>query len=467
LSFFEFVSKGLELSNDSSKRQSFSQFIRSAGDIGMYRHYHGPMYASWLALLHDVKVQREEVFRGGGLLIHFATATLILFGFWAAFPSLPPAAGLVACALFVFSRTSLVAATSITQHVIFTFFCVATLFAASFFFRSLDLRWFYVMMAVLALAFCTVETSALLVVAIVLAMLADYRRMRQRWPTLRSLYGPLAKGVAVFLAVMLLCWPKGIAQLGIAKGFLTLAYISVYRGTFSQFGTWDLWAAKYTAAPWEFTLLIGGVIAAFLLWRRFAHKPELLPWLAFIAVFLLITLKVTVPYTYYYAPLVAAFAVATAAAYGDLWSRWPTPWRFALPLAVVVSLVGGTIQYRQVAQEIHDQRPYTVAVMQLLSERPVPAGQLLSVPYQLVPTLHYYLPELETSGYDLNYPVASVADEMTSPQAAAWTLCEETFCAALDQYAPGMATERTLLDPEGPSGQPIYVVRVRRPQEVR
>ena len=152
LSFFEFVRKGLELSRDPGKRTSFSQFIRSSGDIGMYRHYHGPMYALWLAVLHKAGVVRENVFRGSGLLIHFGTATAILLGFWAAFPSLPLFAGLVACALYVFNRTGLSAATEITQHGVFAFLCVATLFAASRFFRNLEPRWFYAMMALLPFA---------------------------------------------------------------------------------------------------------------------------------------------------------------------------------------------------------------------------------------------------------------------------------------------------------------------------
>src|SRR5579863_1306673 len=97
ISFVEFVRKGLELSRDAGKRQSYSEYIRSSGDIDFYRHYHGPMYVYWVAMLHAAGVERENVFRGSGLLIHFASATLILFGFWTLFPSLPPLAALAPC----------------------------------------------------------------------------------------------------------------------------------------------------------------------------------------------------------------------------------------------------------------------------------------------------------------------------------------------------------------------------------
>jgi hypothetical protein len=462
LSFIEFVRKGLELSRDPGKRTSFSQFIRSSGDIGLYRHYHGPIYALWLAVLQKAGVVRENVFRGSGLLIHFATATAILLGFWAVFPSLPRFGGLVACALYVFSRTGLSAATEITQHVVFAFLCVVTLFAASMFFRSLESRWFYTMMALLGVCFCALETSAVLLAALTVAFLIEHKRVRSRFPELKQLAVFLARGVAVLVITMFVCWPTGLSQLGIAKGFLTMAYMSLYRKTFSPFGTLDLWAAKFEASPWEFSLLIVGVVAAFVLWRRFGQRTELLPWLAYIAVFLLVTLKVTLPYTYYYASLAAAFCVVTGVAVGILWNRWPAPWRYVPPLLAIASMVGTTLQFSEVLRQIHDAQPYHVATLRFLQDQPVPAGQRLCLPFQLVPTLHYYHPELETLGYDVGYPIDQLAAEIASPQAAAAMLCEEAFCGAIERQHPGILAEKTLLDPVGPTGQPFYVARVRK-----
>jgi hypothetical protein len=462
LSFFEFVRKGIELSQDPAKRASFSQFIRTSGDIGMYRHFHGPVYAYWLALLHDAGAVRENVFRGSGLLIHFATATLILLGFWAAFPSLPRLAGLIACALLVFNRTALTGAVGITQHVAFTFLCIATLFAASFFFRALEERWLYGTMALLALSFCAVETAALLAGALCLTLLLERGHLQKKWPSLKSFAVPLGKGIGVFVLAMLVCWPMGVLHLGIAKGFLMMAYFSLRRKTFSPFGTLDLWSSRFNASPWEYSFLVAGVIAAFVLWRRSAHRRELLPWLAFITFFLLATLKVTLPYTFYYAPLTAAFAVVTAAAFGMLWNRWPGPLRGVLLALAIASIVGTTVQYRQVAQEIHDSQPYHIAVLKLTREQPVPAGQRFYLPFQLVPTLHYYHPEVETAGYDVSYPIEQLAAEIVSPQAADVMLCEEALCAALEQQRPGILTEKTLLDRVGPNGQPFYVTRVRK-----
>ena len=462
LSIVEFVSKGLELSRDSSRRQSFSEYIRGTGDIGMYRHYHGPLYAYWLAAFQDLGAIRENVFRGSGLLIHFASALIILFGFWKAFPLLSPFSGLAACALFIFNRTALVAAVSITQHVVFTFFSLAALFAASLFLKTLRTRWFYATMSLLACSFATVETSALIVVALAFALAVEHRNLRERWPSVKSLAALLTKGVGVFILTLLIVWPTGILKLGIAKGFLTLAYISIYRKTFSPFGTLDLWSAKFNASPWEFSLLLVGVLAALFLWRRSTEKCALLPWLAFIAVFFLITLKVTVPYTYYYAPLTGAMTVATGAVFGMLWKRYGTPALMLGTLAIATSIAGTTLPYRKEVKAVHDSRPYHFAVLKLMRDQPVAPGRQLYLPYQLVPTLHYYHPEIQTVGYDADFSIARLADGIQSPDADDKMLCEEEFCAAIERQSPGFALNKTLLDPAGPNGQPLYVIQVRK-----
>jgi len=462
ISFVEFVRKGLELSHDSGKRQSLSEYIRSRGDIDFYRHYHGPMYVYWVALLHHAGVRGENVFRGSGLLIHFGSATLILFGFWAIFPSLPPIAALFPCAFFAFDRAGLSAASTITQHVLFTFFSVASLLACSLFLRNLESKWFYATLAMIACAVCTVETSVLLLGALGLSMIVEHRRVREKWPTLRGFAGFLGRGIGVFVLAMLICWPMGVLQLGIAKGFLQQAYIAVYRKTFSPLGPLGLWETEFRVSPAEFSLLVAGSVTAFVLWKRFAQRRELLPWLAFIFIFCLITLKVTVPYTYYYAPLTASFAVATGVSAGVLWNRWRWLGRTGLVLAVLASIIGMTIPFREVLREVKAEMPYQTIVLRLVGEHPPVAGQQLFLPYQLVPTLHYYYPDIKTVGYDFDFPLPRLADGIQSSDAAGIMFCEAAFCDGLERQAPGFAARKTLLDRPGPNGQPFYLIELRK-----
>ncbi len=462
ISLVEFVRKGLELSRHAGERQSLSEYIRSTGDIDFYRHYHGPMYVYWLALLHRAGVREENVFRGSGLLIHFASATLILFGIWAIFPSLPPIAALLACALFVFDRAALSAASGITQHVLFTFFCIASLLACSRFLRNLELKWFYASVALIACAVCTVETSVLMLAALGVSMIVEHRRIRMKWPTLRGLGGLIGRGIGVFALTMLVCWPMGVLKLGIAKGFLQLAYIAVYRKTFSPLGPLGLWETEFSVSPAEFSLLVAGAVTAFILWRGFAQRRELLPWLAFIVVFFLVTLKVTVPYTYYYAPLTASFAVATGAAAGILWNRWPWLGRAGLLLVILTSIIAMTIPFREVLRQGKATRPDESSVLKLVGEYPVEVGRQLYLPFQLVPMLHYYHPDIKTVGYDFDFSLSRLADGILSKDAAGIMFCEASFCDGLEIEAPGFAARKTLIDTPGPNGQPFYLIEIRK-----
>jgi hypothetical protein len=120
------------------------------------------------------------------------------------------------------------------------------------------------------------------------------------------------------------------------------------------------------------------------------------------------------------------------------------------------------VEFSEVLRQIHDAQPYHVATLRLLQVQPIPAGRRLYLPFQLVPTLHYYYPEMETLGYDVGYPIDRLATEIASPQAAGAMLCEETFCGAIERQHPGILAEKTLLDPVGPTGQPFYVARVRK-----
>jgi hypothetical protein len=420
------------------------------------------MYVYWLALLHDAGVRGENVFRGSGLAIHLASATLILFGVWAIFPSLPPVAALLACALFVFNRSALTAASGITQHVLFTFFCIASLMACSLFLRNLETKWFYAALALMACALCTVETAFLLFGALGLAMIVEHRRIREKWPTRKAFTGLVLRGAGVFLMAMLVCWPMGVLKLGIAKGFLTLIYFALSRRTYTAQGPLDLWREKIQASPWEFALLVPGTIAAFALWRRFEQRRELLPWLLFIALFFLVMLKMTLEYTYYYAPLTAAFAVTAGAAIGMLWKRWPLAGRAALVLAVVASVAGTTAAFSREERAGKAVRPYEAIVLRLVGEHPVGAGEELYVPYQLVPMLHYYHPEIETVGYDFDFPLPRLADGIRSKDAAEIMFCEASFCDGLEREWPGFAAQKTLLGRPGPNGQPIYMVRLQK-----
>jgi hypothetical protein len=113
-----------------------------------------------------------------------------------------------------------------------------------------------------------------------------------------------------------------------------------------------------------------------------------------------------------------------------------------------------------VAREGRDARPYYYAVRDFLRTEPAAPGQQLHMPYQLVPTAHYYHPELSTIGHDYGYNVNGIVAQLRSPSSASTMLCEQPMCDAIQQAA-AETTRGQLLHPRGPTGKPLYVLHIR------
>ncbi len=106
--------------------------------------------------------------------------------------------------------------------------------------------------------------------------------------------------------------------------------------------------------------------------------------------------------------------------------------------------------------------PYDSIVLRMVGEHPIGAGERLYVPYQVVPMLHYYHPEIKTVGYDYGFPLTRLADGIEAGDSAGIMFCEASFCDGLERLEPGYAAQKTLLDRPGPNGQAMYLVQLRR-----
>src|SRR5258708_31263854 len=73
-----YIAQGFALLRDKSQRQSMSQLVRNSGDLDFYRHYHGPIYAYWIAAGQALGAQGEAAYRASGLILH-ALGTIVIF----------------------------------------------------------------------------------------------------------------------------------------------------------------------------------------------------------------------------------------------------------------------------------------------------------------------------------------------------------------------------------------------------
>ncbi len=461
ISGFAFLEKGLELWRDRGKRGAMSQFIRSSGDITFYRHFHGPIYFYWLAFCHAAGLQQEASYRAASLLLHLLAVAVVLLVFPLVFGELPWWSGLIAAAALALNRTALITGLSITQHAMFLFTSAAVVLMMGRFCRDLEPRWWYAAAASMALAFASLETSIVLIAAMGLVLVLLAKRLRAKWK-IRQIATLIGKGAGVFLLTLLVVWPKGLLTLSLAKGYLYLVYITVSRKTFSPIAPLDLWVLKLTTSPGEFLLPVFALLVTGIGWKRLQCRWEALPALTYTVIFLLVTLRVTVPYTHYHGSLMVCLAILSGVAVGELWQRFPVvPVRALLVLLPASSLVWMTAQYLPQARDYAVAHQFSSDVLAYLKQSP-PAGQKLHVPYILVPTLHYYHPELAAEGYDTE-PAAELVRRMKSDEGDGRLVCETSVCRAVEQILGDQAGPLIRIAATGPSGrEALSVLSLRR-----
>lgn len=451
LSMFGYIEKGLDLLHDKSQRESMSRFIRNSGDLDFYRHYHGPAYAYWIALWHALGARGESVYRASGLVLHALEAVLIFWMFVRVFPHLPAAAAFVAAVTFAMNRTALVAATAITQHVAFAFLACGALFAVAEFLRTGEKRFWYAAAVLMAAAFAAVEIAAVMIGSVVVTVAWANRN----WG-IKALISLFARGAVCFLAALALLWPPGVFQLNALKGYMYLAYMAVARKTFTPISPLSLWSFKLREYPLEFALLLGAmVVGALWLWRAKSFRAAM-PFLFYAIAFFGVTMAITVPYTYYHVSLTMALAVVTGVLFGELWNRVNSAVRLAALGAVLASLAALDVGFYRETEQVHAAKPSgTADAIGYLSTH---GAEQALVPYVMVPPLHFYKPELATTGYDES------SGEILSQQAAglpAGTLvfCGLPVCQQVDGAAAATA-ERVGTLPDG--DQAMYAMRLTR-----
>jgi len=451
LSTVEFIRKGLELSRDRSQRSNMSQFVRSSGDITFYRHYHGPVYAYWIALGQALGLHDESSYRASGLVIHALVTFLIFLYFRKAFPEYSPFAALAAALAFLTDRTALVSATNVTQHVMFGLTACLTLFPLALFCRTGNRGFWYLTAVALGISFSTVETSFVLVAAVLIVL--GLIGLREGWKPVGLLF---LKGLPVFLCTILLIWPKGIVALGALKGYVYLGYIALVKKTFTPMSPFALWSFKVRVYPEEFVIPALALVAATLGWKRLAARMAILPYLVYTWTFLAVTLVVTAPYTYYHDSLLMSSSVIVGVAFGELWRR-STGIRIAAAAILLLSLGVMNARYYRETREVEAAPDSRLALLNYIRRD---TRMALYVPYVLVPTLHYYKPQLTAVGYDTNWSAADVASALKAAGEGAELLCEQNLCLDVARQlkttplAPVMAPDKEL------NQGPLYSVTV-------
>src|SRR5205085_3635148 len=142
----------------------------------------------------------------------------------------------------------------------------------------------------------------------------------------------------------------------------------------------------------------------------------------------------TAPFTHYHVSLLMAAAVIVGVMFGELWRRGGLAIRAAAITAVVVPLIFLDTEYYREGRQA-DAVPSTAAGVLGHVQNTSTSGTLL-VPYVLVPTLHYYRPELTAIGYDSDWNLARLVDTAQAHTGNVELLCAESVCRGVEELWP-------------------------------
>lgn len=391
-SFIGFVQIGLS-HNKLDQRASLSDVARGSHDIDFYRHFHGPLYYYWIALISPFAHGSEYWMRFSGFVFHILTFFAIAVGvfYLTGFRS----AALVASFLYLFGQASISTAATVAAHAPYVFFTALTLLLFARYLQTGSLRIWYWTVAAFTGAFCSIDYAILLPVTFGICLFLFRRE--------RSLPGRvLLRSVLLFLGLLLVVWPFGVLKLSALKGYVYIAYLAMQRkGSYGDYGPFTVWWQRFIAAPVEYSLDLIALIGVFALWRQASirkFRAVLLPCLLYAFFMLLTTLKNTSLNPTYVSSILPPLAIVSGTALAALTERVSLPIRAAVTAVILAAAVLGG--YALVLRHANDPRTLTpdARLIAAIKQSGLENSALI-VPYEVLPTLSYYCPQLKLHSY--------------------------------------------------------------------
>jgi Dolichyl-phosphate-mannose-protein mannosyltransferase len=365
-------------------RQRLSERIRRGNDVLFYRHFHGPLFHYLLIPLSRLSLSEHQV-RTALLVIPCVTLAAIYFGFqsW------------MAALLFICSY-SVIRSTELAPHQLFVLCSLASLILLLKAVAAGQRRYWYCSLVAAGLAFCTLEIAYVLLLTLAICCFVQ----RRRW---RVDIGFAAKSFAIFLATVVAIWPAALLRLSFLKAYADLVYLALAREFPGNAGWLEIWGDRILHSPFEWMLILGGVLAWFQN-RRWKERIPLYPLGLFGACMLLATLPVRTFTPRYSLMFVPALDLLAGLALVPLFGPWRRPASFAVVTLAVAGLCGNA--WVQASHQPHNPNPRSAAVLTYIHQNRLEDKAVLA-PQTDVPTLHYYFPGMRLRGYFGGAPTAT------------------------------------------------------------
>lgn len=387
-SFLEYLRIGLARGRDPAQKAALSRSVRTSGDVFFYRHAHGPVYFYWLNAWSRWNTN-EHFMRAVSLAFPILAGLAIYFGCLLILPAAQSSiAAVLGCALYLWSP-AVVRTTEIAPHQMFVMWFIVTLLLLAMVLSTGSRRFWYAAVAVTAVAFCTLEVTFVLIAVVLACGYLERQRLNAGWNL-------AAKSAALFALVVVVLHPAVITKFAFAKSYLYYAYLAAQRkSAWGNVTFLETWSTRFRESPVEWLL----IAAALFLWFRHRDLPgrrQAFPFLLFGALMLATMLRVFTTGVRYMLPFLPALQVFAAIVLSGVLMKWRPAARVAAVAVIAAALLLNSGRYMLTHPATGD--PHTSLLIAQVQNGNLGTRRLL-VPHDDLPTLHYYFPHADLTGY--------------------------------------------------------------------
>jgi Dolichyl-phosphate-mannose-protein mannosyltransferase len=367
-----------------ASRQALSKQIRNGNDALFYRHFHGPLFHYLL-----IPVSRfgwnERGVRTALLIIPAASLAVIYFG-------CQPLIGAFLAAVLFLSSYSVIGSTELAPHQLFALCSLGCLILLAKAISTGRRAYWYGCIVASGLAFCTLEVAFVLILTVAICGFVE----RRRWQVDGRF---VAQSAGTFLATVLIIWPAAILRLSFMKAYAVLAYLALMREPWGHVGFIDTWRARILDSPFEWALILLGVM----LWIG-NRRRSIYPIGLFATLMLLATLRVLTSTPRYALVFVPALDLLAGLALVPSLGPLRRPASFAVVALAVAGLYVNACY--QVVNQPRNPNPRSAAVQTYIHQNELQNKAILA-PQADLPALHYYFPGMRLRGYFGEAPTAA------------------------------------------------------------
>jgi 4-amino-4-deoxy-L-arabinose transferase-like glycosyltransferase len=408
LSMKEFVIRGLR-DTLLGEHTTLAKEIRASQDIGFYRHYHPPLTIYLLSFVAFFFGTNDMVFR----FTMWGIAILIMpTVYWTMRMLLPERGHRVGVLSALFVATSPImftTARSISHHPLYCFMAMLTLAMLIRYFQTQQLRDFYLFICFLSGSFLTNEFALFLLAAGLMCALLIPNQIVSVTRQGFSISHHFFIGLLCLLGLLFILWPGGILKLSVIKSYLFLAYFVLFK--YSHLSLSEIWGARLAVSPMESLLVVLGIVFGIVGFMRNRIDRALLPLLIYpLVIFSANLMNGSPAHTYalsIYPPLFMLAAIGI-----DSWVRrvsHHTQQTIAV-LLIAFGVSAANICFERYPPPI-DFTPLQTAIQTLKTI--AQQGDRILVNYGNLPTVSYYLPDMEVSTIYLETRPEDIAARFT------------------------------------------------------